>query len=54
MVVDVDLANETMDRFTSNGYGEHNGDLIVSGMNLLSDSKKRQRRNILCRRGFER
>lgn len=39
MVVDVDLANETMDRFTSNGYGEHNGDLIVSGMNLLSDSK---------------
>lgn len=27
------------DRFTSNGYGEHNGDLIVSGMNLLSDSK---------------
>lgn len=39
MVVDVDLANETMDRFTSNGYGEHKGDLIVSGMNLLSDSK---------------
>ena len=35
---DVDLANETMDRFTANSYGSHQGNLIVSGMNLISDA----------------
>ena len=38
MLADVDLANETMDRFTANSYGEHQGNLNVAGMNLLSDA----------------
>lgn len=38
MVADVDLKNQTMDRFTANGYGNHNGKLNVSGMNLLTDA----------------
>ena len=37
-VADVDLANKQMDRFTANEYGEHFGNLNVSGMNLLSDA----------------
>lgn len=37
MVVDVDLATETMDRITADSYGPHNGKLTVSGMNLTSD-----------------
>jgi hypothetical protein len=37
MVADVDLANEEMDRFTANSYGEHKGTISVTGMNLLSD-----------------
>lgn len=37
-VADVDLANESMDRFTANTYGEHTGNLHVTGMNLLSDA----------------
>lgn len=40
MVVDVDLANEEMDRFTANEYGNHQGNLNVGGMNLLSDTEK--------------
>lgn len=39
ILVDVDLANETMDKISANDYAAHNGNLIVSGMNLLSDSK---------------
>lgn len=35
---DVDLANKAMDRFTSNEYGTHAGNLVVSGLNLLSDA----------------
>ena len=38
MVVDVDLANKTMDRFTASEYGSHSGNLNVVGMNLLSDA----------------
>ena len=38
-VADVDLANKTMDRFTAGSYGSHNGTLIVSAVNLLSDGK---------------
>ena len=38
MVADVDLMNSEMDRFTSDSYGSHNGNLIVSGMNLISDA----------------
>ncbi|MCD8175782.1 MAG: hypothetical protein LUD41_07750 [Phascolarctobacterium sp.] len=40
MVADVDLANETMNRFVTNGnnYGEAKGTLNVSGMNLISDT----------------
>ena len=39
MTLDVDLANETMDRFDAGTYGQHTGNLTVTGMNLLSDSK---------------
>ena len=35
---DVDLANQTMDRFTANEYGKHTGNLNVVGMNLISDA----------------
>ena len=38
MAVDVDLANEEMDRYSANNYGQHQGNLTVSGMNLISDS----------------
>ena len=37
-VADVDLAAQTMDRFTANNYGEHKGNLNVIGMNILSDA----------------
>ena len=37
-VADVDLANKEMDRFRAKEYGEHFGNLNVSGMNLLSDA----------------
>ncbi len=42
MVVDVDLESETMDRIVTNGnnYGEAEGSLNVSGMNLISDTEK--------------
>lgn len=40
MVVDVDLANEKMDRITAKSYGEHNGNINVVGMNLLTDTTK--------------
>lgn len=40
VVVDVDLANKEMDRFTANNYGNHQGNLNVGGMNLLSDAKE--------------
>ena len=39
-VADVDLANEQMDRITAKDYGSHQGNLNVTGMNLLSDSTK--------------
>ena len=40
MVVDVDLKNQTMDRFIANEYGVHGGNLNVTGMNLLSDMQE--------------
>lgn len=36
--VDVDLAGKSMDRFTADNYGTHSGNVVVAGMNLLSDS----------------
>lgn len=36
--VDVDLANQTMDRLTATSYGPHTGKLNVSAMHLLSDA----------------
>ncbi len=39
IVADVDMANETMDRFTAAEYGNHAGKLNVSGMNLISDTE---------------
>ena len=38
MVADVDLANESMDKIEANSYGEHQGNLHVVGMNMLSDA----------------
>ncbi|MBO5446773.1 hypothetical protein J6A34_04635 [bacterium] len=38
LLVDVDLKNQTMDRFTASEYGSHSGNLNVTGMNLLSDA----------------
>ena len=38
MNVDVDLANKTMDRITSDNYGDLNGNIIVDNMNLISDA----------------
>ena len=38
VLVDVDLKNQTMDRFTASEYGSHSGNLNVTGMNLLSDA----------------
>ncbi len=35
---DVDLKNRVMDRFESKTYGEHQGNVNVLGMNLLSDA----------------
>ena len=40
MLADVDLANESMDRFEATSYGEHAGNLRVTGMNMLSDVLK--------------
>jgi len=37
-VADVDLLNQEMDRFTAKNYGEHNGNLNVVGINILSDA----------------
>ena len=37
-VADVDLANQVMDRFTANDYGEHTGNINVVGMNILNDA----------------
>ncbi len=39
MAVDVDLANEKMDKISAESYGDHAGTLTVSGMNLISDAK---------------
>ena len=38
MLADVDLANESMDKIEANSYGEHQGNLHVVGMNMLSDA----------------
>lgn len=35
---DVDLKNKVMDRFVTDNYGEHTGNLNVAGLNLLSDA----------------
>lgn len=42
MLLDVDLANKEMDRFTANSHGNHNGNLNVVGMNLLSDANENE------------
>ena len=38
LMVDVDLANSTMDRVSADSYGELKGNINVTGMNLLSDA----------------
>ncbi len=37
-IADVDLLNQKMDRFVTNDYSEHIGNLKVIGMNILSDA----------------
>ncbi len=37
-VADIDLANGEMDRITAESYGEHQGTLTVTGLNILSDA----------------
>ena len=39
-VADVDMANQTMDRFTASTYGNHKGKLNVKDMNFVSGSDK--------------
>ena len=39
-VADVDMANQTMDRFTASSYGNHKGKLNVKDMNFISGSDK--------------
>ncbi len=39
-VADVDLANEMMDGITAESYGELDGTINISGMNLISDTDK--------------
>lgn len=51
MVVDVDLANQSMDRITAKEYGTHNGTLTVTGMNLLSDSNQQEQQSCLQKTG---
>jgi len=35
-VADVDIVNQTMDRFTADTYGEHSGNLHVTGLNVIN------------------
>ena len=42
MYADVDLANKTMDRITSDNYGEHSGNINVAGVNLISDANEQK------------
>ena len=42
-VADVDLKNKVMDRFVAKDYGEHNGNVNVIGMNLLTDSNQEEK-----------
>ena len=53
MVVDVDLANQTMDRFSAKEYGEHQGSLNVTGMNLLSDAVDDTTRILFAENGLK-
>ncbi len=39
---DVDLKNAEMDRITADNYGTNSGNLIVNGMNLISDAPEGQ------------
>ncbi|MBE7712735.1 MAG: hypothetical protein E7Z87_03230 [Cyanobacteria bacterium SIG26] len=42
MHVDVDLENKVMDRFTAESYGQHTGNVHVTGINLLSDANQNE------------
>ncbi len=53
MVVDVDLANKTMDRFTVSEYDSHSGNLNVTGMNLLSDAVDDKTRILFAENGLK-
>lgn len=50
---DVDLSNETMDRFETENYGDHSGNLIVDGMNILSDSTSKTAEIYFAQQGLK-
>lgn len=52
MLVDVDLANKLMDRFDASTYGNHTGNIIVDGMNLISDSQNAQTSILFAEEGL--
>lgn len=53
MLVDVDLANSQMDRITAKEYGKHNGNIVVKGMNLLSDAKEDHTEILFAEKGLK-
>lgn len=53
LVVDVDLANQKMDRIEASNYGSHTGNLVVSGMNLLSDTNKQNLEIYFAQKGLK-
>ncbi|MBD5401528.1 hypothetical protein HDR58_01825, partial [bacterium] len=53
LLVDVDLAKNTMDTIKSKDYSEHFGNVNVSGMNLLSDAKNEKTEIYFAEQGLK-
>ena len=53
LVADVDLKNKDMDKFTASTYGQHQGNLNVIGMNLLSDAKEDKTEILFAQQGLK-
>ena len=52
-VADVDMANQTMDRFTASTYGNHKGKLNVKDMNFISGSDKNKIEIYFAQKGLK-
>ena len=52
-VADVDMANQTMDRFTASAYGNHSGKLNVKDMNFISGSDKNKIEIYFAQKGLK-